>query len=149
MLGLALGAILITRITQRYKMKFILLGVLIVLLVVVLLLPQLLYFLVRIHSMPFTFFTTMFCGGVIGMLFGIVNRLYSHRSSTLGSVYASDVLGSSLGALIASSVLLPVLGIQEMAIFLVLILVPAIAAGSNSSEKSLAFFSVSIQYLGL
>jgi spermidine synthase len=128
MLGLALGAILIERITQKHKMKFILLVVLTALVSVVLLLPQLLHLLLRMHSMPFTLIITMFCGGLIGMLFGNVNRLYSHHTTDIGSVYAYDVLGSSVGALIACSVLLPVLGIQEMIIFLALVLVPAIIA---------------------
>jgi spermidine synthase len=128
MLGLALGAMFIVRITQKHKMKFILLVVLIALVNVVLLLPQLLQLLLRVHSMPFTLIITMFCGGLIGMLFGIVNRLYSHHTTNLGSVYAYDVLGSSVGALIACSMLLPMLGIQEMTMFLALVLVPAIIA---------------------
>jgi spermidine synthase len=128
MFGLSLGAMFIVRIIKRHKMKFILLIVLIALLSVVLLLPQLLHLLLHVHSMPFTLIITMFCGGLIGMLFGIVNRLYSHHTTDLGSVYAYDVLGSSVGALIACSVLLPVLGIQEMTMFLALVLVPAIIA---------------------
>ena len=128
MLGLALGAMFIVRITQNHKMKFILLVVLIALVSLVLLLPHLLHFLLRMHSMPFTLIITMSCGGLIGMLFGIVNRLYSHRATDLGSIYAYDVFGSSVGALIACSLLLPVLGIQEMTMFLTLVLVPAMIA---------------------
>jgi spermidine synthase len=128
MFGLALGAMVIVRITQKHKMKFLLLVVLSALVSVVLLLPQLLHLLLRVHSMPFTLIITMFCGGLIGMLFGIVNRLYSYHTKDLGSIYAYDVLGSSVGALIACSVLLPVLGIQEMTMFLSLVLVPAIIA---------------------
>jgi spermidine synthase len=128
MLGLALGAMVIVRITQKHKIKFLLLVVLSALVSVVLLLPQLLHLLLRVHSMPFTLIITMFCGGLIGMLFGIVNRLYSYHTKDLGSIYAYDVLGSSVGALIACSVLLPVLGIQEMTMFLSLVLVPAIIA---------------------
>ena len=128
MLGLALGAMVVIRITQKHKIKFILLIVLVALVSVVLLLPQLLHLLLRVHSMPFTLIITMFCGGLIGMLFGIVNRLYSHHTTDLGSVYAYDVLGSSVGALIACSMLLPVLGIQEITMFLTLVLVPAIIA---------------------
>ncbi len=128
MLGLALGAMFIVRITQNHKMKFILLVVLIALVSLVLLLPHLLHFLLRMRSMPFTLIITMSCGGLIGMLFGIVNRLYSHRATDLGSIYAYDVFGSSVGALIACSLLLPVLGIQEMTMFLTLVLVPAMIA---------------------
>ncbi len=130
MLGLALGAMFIVRITQKHKMKFILLVVLIALVSIVLSLPQLLHLLLRMHSMPFTFIITMFCSGLIGMLFGIVNRLFPHHTTDLGSVYAYDVLGSSVGALLACSVLLPVLGIQEMTMFLSLVLVPAIISAT-------------------
>jgi spermidine synthase len=130
MLGLALGAMCIVQITHKYKMKFILLVVLIALASVVLLLPPLLHLLLHMHSILFTLIITMFCSGLIGMLFGIVNRFYSRYTTDLGSVYAYDVLGSSIGALIACSILLPVLGIQEMTIFLVLVLSPAIIAAT-------------------
>jgi spermidine synthase len=135
MLGLALGAMCVVRITQKHKMKFILLVVLIMLASVALLLPQLLHLLLHMHSIPFTLIITMFCGGLIGMLFGIVNRLYSHHTTDLGSVYAYDVLGSSVGALTACSMLLPVLGIQEMTIFLVLVLSPAIFAATFTQRN--------------
>ena len=62
------------------------------------------------------------------MLFGIVNRLYSQHMTDLGSVYAYDVLGSSFGALIACSLLLPGPGIQEMTMFYVRPLPAMIAA---------------------
>ena len=84
--------------------------------------------------MPFTLIITMFCGGLIGMLFGNVNRLYSHHTTDLGSVYAYDVLGSSVGALIACSMLLPVLGMQETTMLLAFILIPAIIAAILSQK---------------
>jgi len=86
----------------------------------------LLHILLQVHFMPFTLIVSMFCGGLIGMLFGIINRLYSRHITDIGSVYAYDVLGSSVGALTACSLLLPVLGIQEMTVFLAVILLPAI-----------------------
>jgi predicted membrane-bound spermidine synthase len=64
----------------------------------------------------------MIGGGLVGMLFGIVNRLYLQNSQDIGSIYAFDVLGSSIGALTTCSVLLPVLGIQETTIFISLFL---------------------------
>ena len=134
MLGLALGAMVVIRITQKHKIKFILLIVLVALVSVVLLLPQLLHLLLRVHSMPFTLIITMFCGGLIGMLFGIVNRLYSHHTTDIGSVYAYDVLGSSVGALMACSLLLPVLGMQETTMLLAFILIPAIIAAILSQK---------------
>jgi predicted membrane-bound spermidine synthase len=94
----------------------------------VLLLPQLLDFLLFVQLIPMTLSVTLCSGGLIGMLFGIVNRFYLRVSSHVGSVYAFDVFGSSIGALITCSVLLPVLGIQEATMFLALILLTAIIA---------------------
>jgi hypothetical protein len=70
----------------------------------------------------------MFCERFIGMRFGVVSRLYWQGSAQYGSIYAYDVLGSSIGALIVCSLLLPLLGMQEMILFLSLVFVPAIAA---------------------
>jgi len=79
-----------------------------------------------VQLIPATLFATALSGGLIGMLFGIVNRFYLTSSSKVGSVYAFDVFGSSLGALTTCSVLLPVLGIQGVAYFLSLLIVPAV-----------------------
>jgi hypothetical protein len=92
----------------------------------VLLLPNLLNILLTAQLIPVTLFATVVSGGLIGMLFGVVNRFYLTSSSKAGSVYAFDVFGSSLGALTICSVLLPVLGIQGVAYFLSLLLVPAL-----------------------
>ncbi len=130
MLGLALGTLTISWLMRKYKLKTMLLAVLILLICVVLLLPVLLDFLLFVQIIPVTLFVTIFCGGLIGMLFGIVNRFYLQSSLNVGSVYALDVTGSSVGALTTCSMLLPVLGIQEMSIFLALVLVPAIIAAT-------------------
>jgi predicted membrane-bound spermidine synthase len=80
------------------------------------------------HFIPLTLFMTILSGGLIGMIFGLTNRAYLHRSSHAGSMYAFDVLGSSVGALMTCSLLLPVLGLQGTVFFLALILSPALAA---------------------
>jgi spermidine synthase len=128
MFGLAIGAVLASRRTGNDKQKTFLLAALTALLAVVILLPALLDFLLFAHLIPLTLFVTFMSGGLIGLIFGMVNRSYMKSRTTGGSVYAFDVLGSSLGALTTCSVLLPVLGIQETALFLVLILSPAFAA---------------------
>jgi predicted membrane-bound spermidine synthase len=126
MLGLAGGALAAARLMRNYEQTRILLVALFTLISIVLLFPALLNFLLIARSMPVTLFVTMLIGGFIGILFGIVNRLYLRYSLNLGSVYAFDVLGSSLGALTACSVLLPVLGIQRMTYFFSLLIIPAI-----------------------
>jgi predicted membrane-bound spermidine synthase len=128
MLGLALGTLIASRLVKKYKQKILLFTVLIVLVGVVILLPNLLNFLVIAQFIPLTLFMTIVSGGLIGMIFGITNRGYLHRLSHAGSMYAFDVFGSSIGALTTCSVLLPVLGLQGTAIFLALILSPALAA---------------------
>ncbi len=128
LLGSALGAIYIGRMSKKHKIKFILFVILTVLAGILLLFPHLLYILLKAHSMPLTLTAAMMCGGLIGTLFGITNRLYSCDTADIGSVYAYDVIGSSVGALFACSLLLPVLGIQEMTVFLSIVLLPAIYA---------------------
>ena len=128
MLGLALGTLVASRLVKKYKQKILLFTVLIVLVGVVLLLPNLLNFLVIAQFIPLTLFMTIVSGGLIGIIFGLTNRMYLHRSSHTGSMYAFDVFGSSIGALTTCTVLLPVLGLQGTAIFLALILSPTLAA---------------------
>jgi spermidine synthase len=127
-LGLLFGTLAASKLFGNYKQNILLLAVLIALMGVVLLLPNLFNFLLFARRIPITLFVAILNGGLIGMIYGLVNRLYLHRSSHVGSVYAFDVFGSSVGALTTCSVLLPVLGLQGTAIFLALILCPALAA---------------------
>ncbi len=128
MLGMALGALANAWLTRKYRLKTLLLFTLITLFSTMFLLPKLLDILLLVHLIPTTLIVTMISGGLIGMLFGTVNRFYLLHSQNIGSVYAFDVLGSSIGALTTCSILLPVLGIQETSIFLSLILLPAVLA---------------------
>jgi predicted membrane-bound spermidine synthase len=128
MLGLAAGASAASRLIWKVEQKTLLLAALITLVCLVLLLPILYNFFLFVQLIPATLFVTFFCGGMIGMLFGVVNRFYINNSSNAGSVYAFDVLGSSIGALLTCSVLLPLLGIQGVAFFLFLLLIPALFA---------------------
>jgi spermidine synthase len=126
MLGLALGVLGASRLLKKYQQQSLLLPALIALICLVLLLPNLLNVLLTAQLIPATLVATVLSGGLIGVLFGIVNRWYLKGSSSAGSVYAFDVIGSSLGALTTCSVLLPVLGIQGVTFFLLLLLVPAV-----------------------
>jgi spermidine synthase len=126
MLGLVGGMLVASWLIKKYEQKTLLFAVLMALIGVVLFLPKLFDFLLFARLIPITLFVTLFSGGLIGMIFGLVNRFYLHSSLSVGSVYAFDVFGSSIGALTTCSVLLPVLGIQGTAVFLVLILSPAL-----------------------
>jgi hypothetical protein len=127
-LGLALGAMAVLWLSKKFKLKTLLLVVLIVLISVVLILTKMLDVLLLVHAIPLTLFVTMLSGGLLGMLFGIVNRFSLLRSQNIGRVYAFDVLGSSIGALATCSVLLPVLGIKETTLFLLFVLSPIVVA---------------------
>jgi len=127
-LGVLLGTLAVSKLCGNYRQKILLLAVLIALMGDVLLLPYLFNFLLIARRIPVTLFVAILNGGLIGMIFGLVNRLYLHRSSQAGSIYAFDVFGSSIGALTACSVLLPVMGLQGTAVFLALILCPALTA---------------------
>jgi hypothetical protein len=99
-----------------------------VLLCIVFLLPSLLDILFHVQLIPITLSATVLSGGVIGMIFGVVNSLYVRSPSNVGSMYAFDVFGSSIGALTICPVLLPVLGIQETSVFLSMLLAVAVLA---------------------
>ncbi len=137
MLGLALGTLAASWLIKKYKQETLLLAMLITLFGVVLLLPKLLDFLLLAHFIPITLIVTIFSGGMIGIIFGLVNRFYLHGSSNVGSIYAFDVFGSSIGALTTCSMLLPVLGIQELTLFLSLLLVPVVIAALFLSRQAL------------
>ena len=126
--GLAFGTLAALWLSRKYKLKTLLFAVLITLISVVLLLPKLLALLLLARLIPITLIVTIVCGGLIGIIFGLVNRLYLRSSLNVGSVYAFDVFGSSIGALMTCSVLLPVLGIQELSLFLALLFVPVVLA---------------------
>lgn len=128
MLGLAFGALAASRLPGNVRPAVLLLAAVAALFSAVLLLPLVLDFLISVRLMPFTLGAALFSGGLVGTVFGLVNRIYLQHSSTMGSMYAFDVFGSSLGALTICSVLLPVLGIQNTALVLALILCPALAA---------------------
>jgi len=128
MCGLAFGAVSISTLKNRQSSKYFLLSTLILFLGIVLALPYVLHSLLIVHSMPLTLLSTMVCGSLVGIVFSVGNQFYLTNSQSLGSVYAFDVFGSSLGALTTCSILLPVLGIHGMAGFLALLFTPAILA---------------------
>jgi spermidine synthase len=128
MLGMALGALAAAWLVKYCQWKPVLLVVLLVFTAAVLFIPIVLNILLLIHILPLTLSITMLSGGLVGMLFGIVNRFYLDNSANVGSIYAFDVTGSSIGALTTCSLLLPVLGIHETTYLLAMIVFLAIVA---------------------
>jgi len=113
---------------NAFRPRAILFGTLIALTGTVILLPQFMNVLLTVHRIPMTLGSTFISGGFIGILFGLVNRLFLEDTSNVGSVYAFDIFGSAVGALTTCTVVLPVLGIQETAAFLTLMLCTALLA---------------------
>ena len=59
-------------------------------------------------------------GFLSGWLFVAANRLYLKNQERLGTGYGLDLLGSFLGALAASSILIPLVGVDKLMTYLIL-----------------------------
>jgi len=68
-------------------------------------------------------------GFLVGMEFPLANKMYLRRSlsETAGVLYASDLVGAFLGALLVSVALLPALGIVETCLLVALLKVGSLA----------------------
>ena len=128
MLGMALGAWATLWILKRFRSKVFLTAILSVLIIIVVFVPELLNLLLRVRLVPLTIIITLLNGVLIGLLFGTVNRIYLYNSQNVGNIYAFDVAGSSIGALTTCSVLLPILGIQNLSLFFILLFIPLLLA---------------------
>jgi spermidine synthase len=109
MLGLFLGAILSTRISRptfgwlaAVQAGFVLLLVLFRLAIPVRL-PEVLAFLIL-----------LMLGILGGGLFAVSNRIYLRTRADYGRGYGLDLIGSFIGALITSSVLIPLAGLSRV-----------------------------------
>jgi len=122
MLGLAGGACLISKAgRERNEMILLRWSVLSVIVFLVVLTP----IMTALSSLRFLLLTLLLvflAGGLTGALYSSINRLFLRDSSSVGSVYALDVFGASLGSLLVFSILLPVLGSHGTCILLALLL---------------------------
>ncbi len=62
-------------------------------------------------------------GLVAGLIFALINRLYLIKEKDIGYIYAFDLFGASLGALLTSTFLLPILGITGLNLLLIGIII--------------------------
>lgn len=124
MAGLSLGGLLMTRRLDRLEREWaVLLKLELILVVFWILVPLVLIFLhARIaHPLVSTsvqgmlFLLNVVAGLLVGSQFPLANKLwYKGRGSageTAGALYASDLVGAFLGAVLVSVVLIPILGI--------------------------------------
>lgn len=126
MSGLTFGGWLMTKrlsIIRNKKNNFIFveLGLIIFSLAI---LPVVIYLGKSKLNLSFIFFIlSMISGFLVGSEFPLANSLYQIKDSTqtAGILYALDLLGSWVGALIVSVVLIPVVGVVGTCIFLVML----------------------------
>jgi spermidine synthase len=122
MLGLGIGSIIISRINNEKIRQNILLIIIIMTIIFTFLLPFILEFLISIRVILLSFIIMFLYGCIIGSLFTATNRAYLAQSNKLGSIYSWDVIGSSMGSLIASSIFIPVFGISKTCLLLAFLL---------------------------
>jgi spermidine synthase len=127
MLGLFLGAAIIQRRALRREISFRILTGVQLLQVVFLLVLLILIRILAGTSIPETAIAAILLlmisasGFLGGMLFALGNHLFVSRRSTrkAGTGYAVDLFGSALGSLLASAILIPLLGIPTLLGFMV------------------------------
>lgn len=82
----------------------------------------LLFFWLKAHPPEILFFLyLMLLGYLGGDLFIVANQLYMREKKNLGIGYGLDLMGSFLGALAVSSILIPLFGLPVLAKYLLLI----------------------------
>jgi len=90
--------------------------------ILLVLLLLLLYNLFTIKPPEVFFFIFLFIMGTLsGYLFIVLNHLYLKNKQNFGTGYGIDLLGSFIGALFASSLLIPLAGLQILLFYLILL----------------------------
>jgi spermidine synthase len=110
MSGLAAAAFLAQKIS-RHSFGW-LAGLIVLLLATLLVLNPLLHLLDRLRSMTLLIALLVGSGALTGILFPLAGRLYpmqNNRKQT-GILYAADLAGGSMGALLVSGLIIPLLG---------------------------------------
>jgi spermidine synthase len=115
MIGLALGGWWVTKILGRLKDDF---GVFIKTQITICIYPLILPLILWAHPPVSLFpFLPVIAGFIGGFQFPLANKIYLESEEEIGRVagltYGMDLLGSCLGALLASTFLLPILGIPK------------------------------------
>ncbi|MDP2860427.1 MAG: hypothetical protein Q8N98_01800 [bacterium] len=66
----------------------------------------------------FWFLLAFLTGTVGGGIYTIVNKIYLARFANIGFIYAFDLFGGFLGAVLTGGILLPVFGVEKLMVFL-------------------------------
>jgi spermidine synthase len=131
MLGLALGAYKMNGwLKNRSKRDFLHIEISII--AYSLLLPLLLVFLAGIEAEPLVFISsqvifpvlTLVLATLVGMQFPLAGKLHIRKKGvekTAGTLYASDLTGACIGALLTAALLIPLIGIINVCILAALV----------------------------
>ena len=139
MLGLTLGVVFANTALRRYATNRIVGFTLALFFIFTVCLPITMRMLTEIHSLPASFLVLTIGGGFTGAMYGILNRIFLDDHRQTGTIYAWDLFGSALGALLATSLLLPVLGLTEICLLyslFVLLLIPLPLSLWRSSHQA-------------
>jgi spermidine synthase len=121
MAGLAIGGITGMGLLKRTTKQRLLLILLLVIMVFFCTgLPFFLDLLLTIRSFLTSWALTLFSGALIGALFAVTNECFLSNSNEkrLGTIYAADLFGSCISAVVSSSILVPILGVQSTSFLL-------------------------------
>ncbi len=121
MTGLSLGSILMTKnLTKIKKDVSVFRYIEFSTVLFSFLLLSILSFLIKMPNSEILFYIlSMISGGLVGAEFPLANKIYlKKRKGSVGFLYAADLVGGCLGALIISIIFVPVLGIINTLIFI-------------------------------
>jgi len=112
MAGTALASSAVNQFLPRLSARRTLLAVLLVTLAACLLIVPLAFVISLLHSELLYLVVVLFCGALAGAAFPLLCRLYflSTKRTNLGGIYAADVFGGSVGALLISGLFIPLYG---------------------------------------
>lgn len=122
MAGTALGSLWVNRYLHRWGRNLFLLF-LFLLLFLLLALKSILMVLMQHPSYSLYYFLIVVTGILLGTLFPFLCREYTllRRRRQPGSIYAADLIGASAGALLVSTLLIPLYGIASAILILALV----------------------------
>lgn len=144
MAGLAIGGFAGVGALRRTKRhELVLVALLLTTLLFCLGLPYLLDLLITVRSLLASWTVTLLAGVFIGALFSTTNELYLSHSTEkrLGTIYAADLLGSCISAVVSSSILVPLLGVRDTSLLLAGMLFTGIVISLLSFSKRFSLLS--------
>jgi spermidine synthase len=117
MLGLFAGSLFYNKLKDIIKERLLSFIIILTGLLLVILLPLSLELITNFRIMVFSFVIMFVYNCVIGMIYSNINYEYFKYSADVGRIYSLDIFGSLLGALLFSSLLLPLFGVLSVIYF--------------------------------